>query len=246
MRRSALIVAAAVLGVAGGLSAAGLAGAGRAGPPMVCHPVEIGSAKCPTFERGSDRSGLMSRITDSLKTERDPLVRMETLRRGAVAIAAGKDGRQLGWELFGRLSAIALEQEAAGKRDAQAWYDAGFLVGVFDQLNLDLDWRAGVADGMDGYAYVRKALALAQEDRAPAAQIGAMEYGAALMTLPELRGRGREAPAGEGKVAYDAHILAAARTAEAGSLLERNLSAHLENWGTSLDRVRSKLAAAPR
>lgn len=237
----------AALIVACGTAVVGGAAWGGAlmGPPMVCDRFEVGDAKCPTFERGSDRSGLVGRITDALKNERDAIVRMEILRRGAVAIAEGKGGREQAWELFGRLSAIALEQEAAGKADPQAWFDVGFLVGVFDQLKLDLGWRAGVAEGMDGYAYIRKGLALARDGKLPPATLGAMEFGAAMITLPEVHGKRRAAPAGEGKGVYDGHIVAAARAAERGSLLERNLSAHLGNWGSSIERVRSKVAAGP-
>jgi hypothetical protein len=242
---AALVVACGT--AVGGTSVTGAAWAGAwLGPPMVCDRIEVGEGTCPNFEKGSDRSGLVGRVTDALKTMRDPLVRMETLRRGAVAIAEGKDARELAWELLGRLSAIALEQEAAGKGDAQAWYDVGFLVGVFDQLHLDLGWRPGVADGINGYAYIRKGLAVAREGKAPAATVGAMEYGAALITLPEVRGRGRSAPAGQGTGAYDGHVVAAAKSAEAGSLLERNLSAHLKQWGTSIEQVRSKVAAGPK
>src|SRR5262249_11010345 len=102
------------------------------------------------------------------------IVRMETLRRAT--LYAGKDP-QAARELLTRLHARAGAGETA--QNALALFDFGYLVETYAQWLNDHNPAAGI----DGYSFVKKALALRGNDPQ-------MEFAAALIT--SFRG-----PAGE-------------------------------------------------
>lgn len=165
------LVASIVLAAAGGT---------MAGPPLLCFPYEIGNAKSLPWgekpfdqSKGYDKSKVVEDTLSLLKTERNTLVRMETLRRAAVYI--GQDWTQA-MNLLGKLSLIALDQEAASKPSAEAWFNVGYLAATFTQSGADIKWHAGQANGADGYAYIKKAVELSPND-------GAIQFGAALVVF---------------------------------------------------------------
>lgn len=208
------------------------AGAAMAGPPIMCHPLMIDKAESlplgsGAFDTQPGYTGkkVVEAAMGLLKTERDALVRMETLRRATAYLS--KD-RASALDLMSRLQAIALEQEAADRKDAQAWFDVGFLAACYAQMDVDWGHKAGVENGVVGYAYVKRALALAPNDPA-------LQFGAALVTHPAM-GRGTQP-------IYDGHVKLAAAGAKPGTLLEKNLTAHLNTWGTSLEKVRQSQGA---
>jgi hypothetical protein len=149
-----------------------------AGPPLICHPIDIGNAKSLPWANnrsweGADPSYNLSRLTGdtlALLAPDTPIqVRMETLRRAA--IYAAKEAR-LADELTARLLARTLDAEAAGKSDPIAWFDAGYFVETvrqatfvykYDMLS-PVDraaWKLrGETPGLDGYAWVQKAIRL--------------------------------------------------------------------------------------
>lgn len=179
------------------LSAALLfAPAAFAGPPLLCHPLDIGGAQSlawggPGWNQphpGYDLSRL-ARETEALLTARTPvLVRMETLRRAA--IYASRDGavaRDLNRRLLARAGSAGTP---AAK--ALALFDAGYYaetlqevvrlqgydmpgVGKVDTAAL----RAIVAQG-DGSVRIDQALALRPND-------AAMRFGAALVASADRR-----------------------------------------------------------
>lgn len=245
MTRRRTLVATLLLSAALG---AGAFGAGiMMGPPIACHPISIGEAKCLPMEEGKPSKGytpakLVSEVAGILKTETNPLVHMETLRRAASYVrAVGSEEMQRGvaWEILGRLIAQAAEQDREGKDSSLSWMDAGFLVAAYEQTGVSLNLRPGVRDGISGYAYLCQALDVARKH--DNANVGEIEYAAALLTIPVMRSSGRTA---EQKLAdralYDGHIRQAALAAKPGSLLETNLAAHLSNWGGSLEKVRAE------
>ncbi len=151
----------------------------QAGPPLICHPIEIGQAKSlPWVEfnhRGSTDYDLknLSRDTLAILDSQTPvLVRMETLRRAT--IYARQDPRTAK-ELITRLQARAANSDAAGRPDALAWFDVGYLAEAYKQ------WMGksepNPAAGLDGYSWVRKAISLRGSDPE-------MEFAAAMITLP--------------------------------------------------------------
>jgi hypothetical protein len=160
----------------------------QAGPPLICHTIEIGQAKSlPWISHNWNLSGgenydtknLVRETLEILAPETPVLVRMETLRRAT--LYARKDP-VAAKELLARLHARATSAESSGHPDALAWFDVGYLAETYKQW-IGQKWMRFSADeqnpaaGVDGYAMVKKALALRTSDPQ-------MEFAAALITFP--------------------------------------------------------------
>lgn len=197
-----------------------------AGPPLLCFPYEIGDAKSlpwgdDAFARksGYDADRVVDDTLGVLKTAESVLVRMETLRRATLYLdgqpAAAKD-------LLSKLAYMALDAEASGKSAwaSRAWFDAGFLVATYRQSGIDVGWRAGVADGIDGLAWIREGLEHDDSD-------AAMHFGAALVLFEK---RGDECKA---------HLAKAAAGAEPGSPLARSIETNLAFGGKKVEELRA-------
>jgi len=158
-----------------------------AGPPLICHTIEIGGAKSlPWVSHGWNLNGgenydtqnLVRDALEILVPNTPVIVRMETLRRAT--LYARKDP-VAAKELLGRLQARASSAEASGHPDALAWFDVGYLAETYSQW-IGKAWmrvnpeEQNPAAGVDGYALVEKALTI----RGPDPQ---MEFAAALITL---------------------------------------------------------------
>jgi len=173
----------------------------QAGPPLICHTIEIGNAKSlPWISHDWNLSGgenydvknLVRDTLDILGPNTPVLVRMETLRRAT--LYARKDPL-VAKELLAKLHARATSAESSGHPDALAWFDVGYLAETYRQW-IGQNWmrvskdEQNPASGVDGYAFVKKALAL----RGPS-QNGSdaqMEFAAALITLSGPRDTHRE------------------------------------------------------
>jgi hypothetical protein len=196
----------------------------QAGPPLICHSIEIGSAKSlPLVSHSWNLSGgenydtknLVKDTLEILAPDTPVLVRMETLRRAT--LYARRDPLAAK-ELLARLHARATSAESAGHPDALAWFDAGYLVETYKQwIGKDMPHMTdgmrmdpNPAAGVDGYAMVNKAIAL----RGPAlhGDDPQMEFAAALITLsgPE--------------EAHHQHAQKAIAGAKADALLVQNLA----------------------
>jgi hypothetical protein len=175
-----------------------------AGPPLLCHRLEIGTANSlPWIGNSWNLSG--NEAYDIRNLSRDTLaildsnpavlVRMETLRRDT--LYARKDS-QAAKELLLRLHARASNDAT----DALAWFDLGYLAAAYQQW-----FGAGQnpAAGLDGYELVKKALSLRGNDPE-------MEFAAALITL---RTPGKD---------HQDHVQKALAGAKADPLLAQNLS----------------------
>lgn len=192
-----------------------------AGPPLICHAFEIGQAKSlPLAGHGWSLSGsenyntknLVVNTLEILQPDTPVLVRMETLRR---ATLYARQDPLAAKELLAKLHARATAAESAGHPDALAWFDAGYLVETYKQwigqnlphmtdgMRLDSNPAAGV----DGYAWVKKAIALRGDD-------AQMEFAAALITLTGSRGE------------HAQHAQKAIAGAKADALLAQNLATH--------------------
>jgi hypothetical protein len=194
-----------------------LAGPAMAGPPLICHAVDIGSAQSlPWTSSGWNLSGqenydVSHLVPDTLALlvpSTPVLVRMETLRRATLYV---QQRTAIAKELLFRLEARTRENP----KDAPAAFDFGYLVECYRQaswLRQHTDWlnASGDAEGanlamkIDGYEWVRKAIALRGSDPQ-------MEFAAALMTTEGARGE------------HDRHLQNAMAGAKSDAMLARNL-----------------------
>jgi hypothetical protein len=213
-RRFAIALVAALLSIAN---------LAMAGPPLICHAMEIGNAKSlPWISHNWNLSGgenydvknLVRDTLDILGPNTPVLVRMETLRRAT--LYARKDPL-VAKELLARLHARATSAESSGHPDALAWFDVGYLAETYKQW-IGQSWmrvskdEQNPAAGLDGYAMVKKALALrgsSQNGDNPQ-----MEFAAALITLSGPRDAHRE------------HAQKAIAGAKSDPLLAQNLACH--------------------
>jgi hypothetical protein len=195
-----------------------LAGTAIAGPPLICHAVDIGAANSLPWtstgwnlsgEEAYDVSHLVPDTLALLVPSTPVLVRMETLRR---ATLYAQKQTAVAKELLFRLEVRTRENP----KDALAAFDFGYLVECYRQaswLRQHTDWlkASGDATGanlvmkMDGYELVRKAIALRGSDPQ-------MEFAAALMTTERASSE------------HDRHLQNAMAGAKADALLARNLA----------------------
>jgi len=193
-----------------------LATLAEAGPPLICHSVEIGPARSlPWISHDWNLSGgetydtknLVRDTLEILAPDTPVLVRMETLRRAT--LYARKDPLAAK-ELLARLHARATSAESSGRPDALAWFDVGYLAEAYKQW-IGQSWMKVSKDGqnpalgVDGYALVKKAIGLRGSDPQ-------MEFAAALITL--------SGPAEE----HRQHALNAIAGARIDPLLAQNLA----------------------
>lgn len=195
--------------LAAGLMAVVLTCAPRlfAGPPLICHAIEIGPAQTlPWIDLNTSRSdhsyNLQNLSADTLAIlDSHPavLVRMETLRRAT--LYARQDPRAAK-ELLTRLRARATEAPSDA-RGALAWFDFGYLAEAYKQ------WMGkgepNPAAGVDGYEWVKRAIDQRGNDPE-------MEFAAALITLSAWNGDHRD------------HVEKAMAGAKTDPLLAQNLA----------------------
>jgi hypothetical protein len=195
----------------------GFTAVAHAGPPLICHPIEIGQAKSlPWVEfnhpgRTDYDVKNLSRDTLAILGSQTPvLVRMETLRRATIY---ARQDPQAAKELITRL------QERAANSDALAWFDVGYLAEAYKQ------WMGkgepNPAAGLDGYGWVRKAISL----RGPDPE---MEFAAAMITLAGPQGAHRD------------HVQKAIAGAKHDPLLAQNLASTFNH-----ETISQLLVAAP-
>ncbi len=207
--RFAIILVAAVLC---------FANVAQAGPPLICHTIEIGQAKSlPWISHNWNLSGgetydtknLVPDTLDILAPGTPVLVRMETLRRAT--LYARKDPLAAK-ELLARLHARATSAESSGHSDALAWFDVGYLAETYKQW-IGQSWmrvsndEQNPAAGVDGYALLKKAIGLRGSDPQ-------MEFAAALITFSGPQEEHRQ------------HSLKAIAGAKTDPLLAQNLATH--------------------
>jgi hypothetical protein len=173
----------------------------HAGPPLICHSIEIGNAKSlPWISHTWNLSGgetydtknLARDTLDILGPNTPVLVRMETLRRAT--LYARKDPAAAK-ELLAKLHARATSAESAGHPDALAWFDVGYLAETYKQW-IGQEWmrvskdEQNPAAGVAGYSLVKKALDL--RGLSQNGNDAQMEFAAALITLSGPRDAHRE------------------------------------------------------
>jgi hypothetical protein len=197
--------------------------AAYAGPPLICHPIAIGQAKSLYWTStswnlsGNQKYDLKRLVPDTLAildSNAPVLVRMETLRRAT--LYARKDAA-VAKELLTRLHGRATSAENAGRADALAWFDLGYLTESYKQwIGSD---EQNPAAGFDGSAWVKKAIHLRGQD-------SEMEFAAALITLGGPEKDHRE------------HVQRAMAGAKQDPLLAQNLTTRFSgNQGETISKL---------
>jgi hypothetical protein len=196
-----------------------------AGPPLICHTFDIGSAKSlPWISHdwnlnGSetyDTSNLTSDTLAILAANPSVLVHMETLRRAT--LYAHKDP-SVAKELLTRLTAGTKSPDGP---PALYYFDVGYLAETYKQW---LGNSHNPAQGIDGYALVKQAIQLRGNDPQ-------MEFAAALLTLSSPETEHRD------------HVQRAMNGAKTDPLLARNLSSHfMSDRGETIAQMLTKPAA---
>lgn len=214
-----------------------------AGPPLICHEVEIGNAKSLPWNGGEwravkkdyDLNRLVTETLALLGDETPILVRMETLRRATIYAQWARFDHKVNYqvkddrvarELIARLVARAQEAERRGvktKSDALALFDAGYLVECYKQASAASDAR--IAPQFDGYAWVNKA----SEKLGRSAEL---EFALALILADKPERRAEQ----------NAHFKRAVSGAGESSLLARNIVARFQERGHSLNEIRNSLS----
>jgi len=192
-----------------------------AGPPLLCHPFDIGGARSLPWDgtrafwqgRADYRLENLVADTEALLTPSTPvIVRMETLRRAALYASA--DG-EIAARLYARLGErLQSSQKPRGRPDDLALFDFAYLTETYRQIaELDngINEFRGRAPALrrtigstDGYALIKKTLGQPTTDPA-------VEFAAALMT-----GRRDD-------VAFRVHAERARAGAGRDALLARNI-----------------------
>src|SRR5687767_12967842 len=166
----------------------GVAAPALAGPPLLCHPFDIGSARSLPWDgtnawwQGRTDYNLQNLVadTEAILTPSTPvIVRMETLRRAALyASLDGKVAAALLSSVTARANAGA--GSAAG---ASALFDAGYLTETYKQIAMLRGERqfadrartiAGVVGSTDGTAMINRAITQRPDD-------ASMRFAAALV-----------------------------------------------------------------
>jgi hypothetical protein len=136
-----------------------------AGPPLICHAIDIGAQhSLPWLTtdswNGADPAYDVSRLTNdtlNLLGASTPVnVQMETLRRAA--IYAGRTPG-LADALTVRLLGRTLQSQASGKPDANAWFDAGYFAETVHQGAIVFPNLRG-ATAIDGLPLIQMAIRL--------------------------------------------------------------------------------------
>lgn len=207
----------------GALLAAALlfSSAAFAGPPLLCHPFDIGGAASLPWGKGwntADRNYDTARLqADTLRLldARTPVIaRMETLRRAAIyASANGAHVRGIALALDARVAAAKTPQAKAA-----ALFDAGYFAETLQDIErlqgydmpgigkVDVTALRGVLAKGDGSLRIAEALRLGVDD-------ASMRFAAALVSAADER-----------KGDYNTHARLARAGVAGDALLARNIA----------------------
>jgi hypothetical protein len=190
-----------------------------AGPPLLCHPYDIGNARSLPWdgsrgwssERPDYKLENLIADTEALLTPSTPvIVRMETLRRAS--LYASRD-RTVAAQLLTRFLSRANAANAKGTPDALALLDAAYIAGAFRQISTlgssggfrERSEAARQALGdTDAYALIQRSVAARPDD-------ASIQFAAALIASDRDRG------------AYLRHAEKARKGVMTDALLARNI-----------------------
>ena len=197
--------------------------AALAGPPLLCHPFNVGDAKSLPFQGPAwsqidpayNVNNLIDDTVSLLAIDTPVIVRMETLRR---ATLYSRNDAKLAAALFQRIKERAdrFSPDSNSRDAALAWFDLGYLAETYKQAAAisrivqphdKAFWSFDqVNPNVDGYALVERAIS-----KGGGAE---MEFAAAMMASSK---RGPD---------YFTHLRNASAAVKPGSLLSQNLESH--------------------
>jgi hypothetical protein len=197
-----------------------LQSAALAGPPLLCHPFNIGDARSLPFQgpdwnridASYDVKHLLNDTAALLTPDMPVIVRMETLRR---ATLYSRNDAKLAAALLESLRSRAEKSASTGQRGGavMASFDLAYLAETYRQAGLisresnETFWKfAQTVPAIDGYSIIQKLIA---QGGGPE-----MEFAAALITSDKRNSD------------YLDHVRKATASAKPGSLLAQNLTSH--------------------
>jgi hypothetical protein len=208
----------------------------QAGPPLICHPFDIGEAKSLPWSGSQwrdvkadyDLNRLVEDTLALLAPETPVIARMETLRRATIYAVWAKRDHEVGYqvkdqknaeELLSRLMDRVRQSVQWGKADALALFDAGYLAASYKEAGYR---SSGKPNGeLNGYEMMVKAAAMRGGD-------AEMELALALATRHSKTS------------AHAEHFQKAVAGAKDGSLLARNLVKHFGERGQNIADLRAQ------
>jgi hypothetical protein len=201
-----------------------------AGPPLICHSFDIGSARSlPWISHSWNLSGtetydttkLVADTAAILAADNTVIVHMETLRR---ATLYARSNPAVAKALLNRVM-MATKSPQPDESRALTYFDTGYLAEAYKQW---LGNSNNPAAGIDGYELVKEAIRLRGND-------SQMEFAAALITL--------SGPASE----HQAHAQKSIVGAKSDDLLARNLTSHfIGNEGQTIAELLTKSTVAEK
>lgn len=211
-----------------------------AGPPLLCHPIEIGNAKSLAWagpnwrdvKKDYDLNRLVADTLDLLQPETPVLVRMETLRRATVYAVWAKRDNEVGFTVKSNAVAEELQTKLmervraafrVNKNASMALFDAGYLDSCYKQAGYKSN--VNTPSLAEGYAMVRK---------------GSNHMGG----NPEIEFALAIISAHPRQASHQEHLQKAIAGAKEGSLLAINLVKHFGKPGQNLSSLRAQVASA--
>jgi hypothetical protein len=196
-----------------GFAAAGSMFIAQAGPPLICHPYNIGDAKSLIWRSGSNwdssdpsysTKNLASDTLAILDQTTSVLVRMETMRR---AVIYGTRDHDAARTLLAKLKDREAAADKSSTPPAFAYFDYGYFLTSLKQI--EWMYKEDLSGGIDGYEFVKKALAIDPDS-------AEMHFAAAIVASAPPRPEER------------AEHLRKARAGKPNPLLAKNLSSHFQ------------------
>ncbi len=210
-----------------------------AGPPLICHPIEIGNAKSLPWaganwrdvKKDYDLNRLVEDTLALLQPNTPVLERMETIRRATVYAVWAKRDNEVGYtvksnavaeQLQAKLMERIREAVRLNKGASMALFDAGYLDACYKQAGYKSN--VNTPSLAEGYAMVRKG---------SAHMGGSPEIEFALAIISEH----------PRQTSHQEHLQKAVAGAKDGSLLAINLVKHFGKPGQNLASLRAQIAS---
>ena len=146
-----------------------------AGPPLICHRLDIGSAQSLPWGTNSvywdqplenyNLSHLVDETLALLSRNSPVIVHMETIRR---AVIYARHSPEVSKKLLLKMSDRARRAEPGNSNATLAWFDYGYLIEATKEAGWAHDNGGAegenVAMNLDGYSWATKALAASNDD----------------------------------------------------------------------------------